>query len=190
MESLRFILALVVMQSHLRIADWSFKFFYNGNLAVIFFFLLSGFGMAYKSFCNSKSGELKDKWSFIKEYKHVFMDLKKLYFWYMLFILLSLPWQFYDLSAWHDKIYATAGTLATIVITPTMLQSIFGFYQGSHLGHYALTVHIGGILGLIPGLNEIGRNILLKFFAILLLPVLCYYMRKHDIKKEERKIAG
>lgn len=133
LESLRFILALLVMQSHLRIADWSFLYFYNGNLAVIFFFMLSGFGLAYKSAkCHENSDY--EKWSFIKEYKYVFTKMNTIYFWYILFILISLPWQFWDLLAWHNMSYAIAGTLATIVITPTMLQSIFGFYQASHLG--------------------------------------------------------
>lgn len=134
LESLRFILALLVMQSHLRIADWSFKFFYNGDLAVIFFFMMSGFGMAYQSSVVPKNSGQSAKWSPVKEYKYAFGKMKGIYFWYMLFILISLPWQFYDLSIWHDRRYAIAGTLATVIITPTMLQSIFGFYQANHLG--------------------------------------------------------
>lgn len=134
LESLRFVMALLVVQGHLQIADWSYKYFYNGQLAVIFFFMISGFGMAYASEIHHERIEPDSKWSFKKEYPYAFHRMKKIYFWYMLFILISLPWQFLDLSAWHNVLYAAAGTLATIILTPTMLQSLFGFYQANHLG--------------------------------------------------------
>ncbi len=130
---MRMILAIIVLLSHFPFGDKWALFFDNGDVAVYIFFILSGFGLTYSSF-NKNQQCIGGEYSLKKAYSYAFGKMKKLYHWYLLWIVITLPAQFYNLFIWHNVLYALAGTILTVLVTPSMLQSGFGLAQASHLG--------------------------------------------------------
>ncbi len=161
LTGLRLLMAVSVMLSHMGFMGEKYNavFEYSGRAGVCFFFLLSGFGLAYSSinrneFCVSKL-------SVRNNILYAVHKMKKIYGWYILIILLTLPVQFRNYYGWYGAENAVIGVIVTVIMTCTLIQSWFGVVQISHLGEdsFWFVSCLFGLYILYPVLERINKKI-------------------------------
>jgi len=137
LTSLRFLMILMIFISHLEFLSGGTTpnaydlFFHNPNIAVEFFFILSSFGLTY-SFLRKGRPASEAHWTPIAGYKYAFRRVKKLYWLYLLTLVVGVPFLIYDVLqegvTWQRILF----TSAQVVLPPFFLQSLFGRITLSH----------------------------------------------------------
>ena len=124
LTSLRFLFALMIFFHHLRflqdynsdIFNWLYvKIFWEGYIGVSFFFILSGFIIAY----NYQEKILKKKISFKK---FIIARISRIYPLHILTLILSLPIVFYNIS-----ISEIPNGFYQLIFNITLTQSFFSY---------------------------------------------------------------
>lgn len=126
----RFPMMVTIILSHFfLIKDGYATFFdvhlYNADIAVSFFFIMSGFGLTYSTIIKRDS-RTEEKYSLLSGLCYAYKRVNKLYFWYLIGLILSVP-IVYNISAGGVRLVAKIGICATL------LQSLSGMTGISHL---------------------------------------------------------
>lgn len=131
LTSLRFWMILIIMISHLEyLKEFEIynRFFYRGyvHVAVIFFFMLSGFGISYN--WNNKTGiNIRS----LLEYG--INKIKKIWVIYIVMILLCIPWAIYaNIEQGKNCVLIILGTIIKLIFCIPLLQSATGIFAISH----------------------------------------------------------
>ena len=129
LDNLRLVFVICVVIAHFsQVFSLSHDIFYDvAIIAVKYFFLLSGFGLTV----NNKYNYVYDLNETIN---FAFHRIKKVYYCYLVIILVTIPIRFIAIFEKYDFNKAILSLFATIILTPFMLQSTFGLQQLSHLG--------------------------------------------------------
>lgn len=129
LDNLRLVFVICVVIAHFsQVFSLSHDIFYDvAIIAVKYFFLLSGFGLTV----NNKYNYVYDLNETIN---FAFHRIKKVYYCYLVIILVTIPIRFITIFEKYDFNKAILSLFATIILTPFMLQSAFGLQQLSHLG--------------------------------------------------------
>lgn len=142
LTSLRFFMIMMIVFSHFSFAhDYGAGvfsgiydlFFANPNLAVDFFFILSGFGMMY-SFM--ERGENTMETNPVACIRYAVNHVKKIYLVYMATVIVGLPLYFFN--AVEGKVFIEDFTFlrfSQLVLTIPLLQSMTGMESFSHIGN-------------------------------------------------------
>lgn len=130
-EGLRFVMCCVIIVSHLeflensaRIGGVYVKYFYNPTMAVDYFFMLSGFGL-----CLSTK---RPTITFRNCMRYAIAKIEKIYFAYIVSLMISMPAYFLMLKNYGSSIKAILKTVLFFTIDITCLQSLTGVSSISH----------------------------------------------------------
>lgn len=133
LTSLRFYMILIIAFSHVYFlsgADGLGKFLHthiqNPSLPVEFFFVMSGFGLTYRSLMKGKNA-IEGSFTLIKGLKFGIQRMKKLYWLYVLTMASMIPlealWKNWELNNWT---MSGIQTLISFFADLTLTQSIYG----------------------------------------------------------------
>lgn len=133
LTSMRFWMMVIIFLSHLEFfklyeyGDVYMKYFHNPAVAVDFFFMLSGFGLAYSDKKVEKIG-LKSSLMFGIE------RVKKIYGCYVAMLIFCIPYcLLWDIESGKNIIQSVVTTIVKLCMGLTMLQSATGLSSISHL---------------------------------------------------------
>lgn len=137
--SLRFFMMFFIAFTHFYfisgdegIGKYIYTHIQNGGLAVEFFFVMSGFGLAFRSLVKGEAA-IEGKFSLIKGLRFGMNRMKKLYWLYVLTMASMIPitvlWKYWELNNW-----AMSGiqTLTDFFADLTLTQSLYGISKISN----------------------------------------------------------
>lgn len=133
LTSLRFFMILIIVITHIYFIggdDGVGKFIrthiQNGSLAVEFFFVMSGFGLTYRSLIKGKAA-IEGSFSLLKGLTFGIQRMKKLYWLYVLTMASMIPltalWKNWELNNWYQS---GVQTLVVFFADLTLTQSLYG----------------------------------------------------------------
>lgn len=133
LTSIRFFMIFIIAFSHIHFIggqDAIGRFFYthimNPSLPVEFFFVMSGFGLTYRSLIKGKIA-IEGKFSLLKGLKFGIQRMKKLYWLYVLTMAAMIPlttlWKNWELNNWT---MSSIETLIHFFADLTLTQSLYG----------------------------------------------------------------
>ena len=133
LTSIRFFMIFIIAFSHVYFIggnDSVGRFFHthiqNPSLPVEFFFVMSGFGLTYRSLIKRKKA-LEGNYSFLKGLKFGIQRMKKLYWLYVLTMASMIPltalWKNWELNNWT---MSSIQTLIHFFADLTLTQSLYG----------------------------------------------------------------
>ena len=133
LTSLRFFMILIIVITHIYFIggdDGVGKFIrthlQNGSLAVEFFFVMSGFGLTYRSLMKGKVA-IEGRFSLLKGLRFGINRMKKLYWLYVLTMASMIPltalWKNWELHNWTMSIIQT---MVDFFADLTLTQSLYG----------------------------------------------------------------
>lgn len=133
LTSMRFWMMVIIFLSHLEFlklyeyGDIYMKYFHNPAVAVDFFFMLSGFGLAYS---NKKVEKIDLKSSLMFGMERV----KKIYGCYVAMLIFCIPYcLLWDMENGKNIVHAVVAVVVKLCMGLTMLQSATGLSSVSHL---------------------------------------------------------
>lgn len=179
LESMRFIMCLIIMLSHLEFlansvyGSWYQHYLHNPTMAVDYFFMLSGFGLYLSG--KRVNCSLKECFSF------AISKVRKIYPAYIISLIISIPYYFFSNV---DRVGVWLASLKTIIvfgIDLTLLQSITGMMGFSHslngVAWFLSSLFICYIISpyflkTVDSINWGGKNLLITFMMALTFTVL------------------
>ena len=133
LTSMRFWMMVIIFLSHLEFlklyeyGDIYMKYFHNPAVAVDFFFMLSGFGLAYS---NKKVEKINLKSSLMFGIERV----KKIYGCYVAMLIFCIPYcLLWDMENGKNIVHTVVDVVVKLCMGLTMLQSATGLSAVSHL---------------------------------------------------------
>lgn len=154
---LRFYMMIIIMLSHMQFLSLLHngyvysRFFHNAYVAVNFFFILSGFGLAYSYKCNEHLPQITLRNSISYGIKRV----KKIYPVYFILLFVCLPYCLYlSISDGNTIIVAFCKTIFKLILDIFLVQSSTG------------------ILQLSTGINSVGWFLSTLFLLYICCPLL------------------
>lgn len=136
LTSIRFLMIIAIVISHFEFLNSKFYLahFHNTGVAVSFFFMLSGFGLTYSLNHNDKkkASILDEHWTLRKCYQYARNKMGKLWRWYLLTMIVMIPYSFIETLKNHSLFITTALTAFKAFISYFYLQSAFGLARFTH----------------------------------------------------------
>src|SRR5574344_1068663 len=135
LTSLRFFMLMIIVFSHFEFLSGGENpniydyFFHNPAMGVNFFFIMSGFGLAYSSHNANIC-----RYNLFKGYKYAMQRMKKLYWLYVITMLVMFPVVIIREYAFSKDIFTTiTQNIEHFVFSLTLIQSALGVQIFSHL---------------------------------------------------------
>lgn len=116
-----------------KISTFYTEHLHNAGMAVVFFFMLSGFGLTYSDLTRNKEKGLIETWSPLKGYRYAVGRVKKLYLAYILSMAMMIPLTLIAYLKDYDIVSSISRCILRFIFSATLLQSFAGTTKLSHL---------------------------------------------------------